>query len=181
MVRLRPHIMRGAKTPVVYHEYGKIMAIQTRWKNPGIAERLLPSIEPGDVLVGHSNGATVWMRCLQMGAPAAGFIALNAALKDDVEVPPQLKWMHVYYNEHDKAVPLTNFPFLRQLAFDPLWGDMGRDGYCGADRRVKQWDGWNREDKLPRLAGHSTILDADNADDWGFFIGKQIRAAMGGA
>ncbi len=176
--RLRSHIASGSGLSVVYREYGDLFAVQTGSHNPGIAESLLPQVGRGDVLVGHSNGCAIWMRALQMGAPAVGLVLLNAALKDDIEFPPQLKFVHVYFNQYDEAVPLTNFPVLRRWLFDPLWGDMGRDGYRGKDPRVTQFDCWNRDDELPDLAGHSSILAADNADDWGFFIGRQIAGAL---
>lgn len=180
--RLRSHISRGSGLPVVYREYGDLFAVQTGSHNPGIAARLAEQVEPGDVLAGHSNGGCVCVRALMLGAPAVGLVILNGALKDDFDfakLTPQLKFIHVYYNQYDEAVPLTNFPVLRRWLFDPLWGDMGRDGYRGKDSRVTQFDCWNRDDELPDLAGHSSILAADNADDWGYFIGRQIAGALG--
>lgn len=178
VVNLRPHIAKGSGLPVVYHEYGDIWALSTRHYNPRIAAELMSSIKPGDVLVGHSNGCAIWMRCLELGAPAAGLVLLNAALRDDILFPSQLKFAHVYFNCYDEAVPLTSFPVLQQLFFDPLWGDMGRDGWRGDDKRVAQFDCWNREDELPGLSGHSSITHKDVADDWGLYIGARIADAL---
>lgn len=174
---MRNYIEAGAEMPVVYHEYGNIYGVQTRWVNPGIAERLGAEVGYGDILVGHSNGCAIWKRALDLGVPASGFVCLNAALKDDIGVPIQLRWMHVYYNRHDEIVPLTNFPVLRKIAFDPLWGDMGRDGYTGKDPRVAQWDCGARDDDLPDLEGHSSIIDPKNSKAWGVYIGHQIKLA----
>lgn len=177
---MREHIERGAQIETVYHEYGDILGIQTRWKNPGIAKALLPQIGVGDVLVGHSNGCAIWIRALQIGAPALGLVCLNGALEDDLALPLQLRWMHVYFNGHDDVVPLTNFPVLRRIAFDPLWGDMGRVGYRGSDPRVRQWDCDRTDDTMPDLEGHSAIIDPANSKAWGEFIGEQIVGAEGG-
>ena len=172
------HIEAGAEMPVEYFEYGHIYAVQTRFVNPGIAERLCDMVEPGDVLVGHSNGACIAMRALWMNAPALGLVCLNAALKDNIEVPRQLYWMHVYFNRHDEAVPWAAWS--PHILTDPLWGDMGDDGYLGKDLRVRQWNCDAKRDGLPDLRGHSSIIDPANSKAWGMFIGRQIKAAMKG-
>ena len=178
MLEMREHIERGSELDTLYHEYGDIFAIETRWKNPGIAKELLPLIRIGDVLVGHSNGCAILKRCLDLGAPAVGWVCLNGALKDNIEIPWQVRFMHVYYNKRDDVVPLTNFPVLRKLAFDPFWGDMGRDGYTGKDLRVWQLDCGSTDDAQPDLVGHSSIIDPANSKAWGEFIGIQIKAAL---
>jgi hypothetical protein len=175
LLAMREDIEVGAQEEVVYHEYGDIWAISTWWQNPRIAKRLLPQIKQGDVLVGHSNGCAIWLRCLDLGAPAVGFVCLNAALKDMVLIPPQVRFMHVYYNAGDNVVPLTKTPLVR-LAFDPLWGEMGRLGYTGKDARVWQLDCGTEEDAMPDISGHS-ILDPSQAQAWAQFIGIQIRSA----
>ena len=164
----------GFKT--VYHEYGNILALQTRYLNPIIAERLLPEIGDGDILVGHSNGNAIWLRCLRLGAPASGMVLLNAALDDSIVFPSQLKWAHVYYNKGDEAVPVA--AWAPKILLDPLWGDMGRDGYLGRDARVKNFDCGAPE--RPPLSGHSAIIEPPAAifwaHRWGARIGAEINA-----
>ncbi len=173
-----PYIARGAGCEVVYHEYGDIWAIQTRMKNPGIARRLLPHIRPGDVLLGHSNGNAIWMRALLEGAPARGLVILNGALEPDIEFPPQLELVHVYYNPKDEAVPLTEVPIMRRVFFDPLWGEMGRVGYTGNDPRANVNSNCEAGDGRPCLEGHGAIIDPSNYETWGVEIGRRVTAQV---
>lgn len=171
---LAPIVEQASGLPVVYHEYGDILAIQTRWKNPGIAERLAKLVEPGDVLVGHSNGCAIWTRVLMLGAPAQGVVLLNGALDDSIEFPPQLKWAHVYFNQYDKAVPWAER--MPKWLLDPMWGDLGRDGYRGKDPRVTKTDCFNSP-PFPPLAGHSAIIDGRPARVWAQVWGGRIGEA----
>jgi pimeloyl-ACP methyl ester carboxylesterase len=171
---LVPIVVEASGRPVVYHEYGDIWAIQTRWKNPGIARRLVKLIQPGDILVGHSNGAAIWMRALMEGAPARGLVLLNPALDDetDFSVAPHLEWIHVYYNDDDEWVPwAARAP---KWLLDPLWGDMGRDGYRGTDWRVLQTD-CEHTIGMPSLRGHGAILEPTAAYTWARHWGAKIR------
>lgn len=172
-----PYIERGADSPVVYHEYGDIWAVQTRMKNPGIARRLAKLIEPGDVLLGHSNGNAIWMRSLLEGAPARGLVILNGALEPDIEFPKPLDFVHAYWNPDDEVVPLTEVPIMRRVFFDPLWGEMGRTGYTGTDPRVAVNMNCSAFDGMPHLKGHGAIIDPENYDTWGVEIGRRIATA----
>lgn len=174
-----PYIGRGAGLPVEYFEYGDILAIQTRMKNPGIARRLAKLVEPGDVLIGHSNGNAVCIRALLEGAPAQGLVILNGALEPAVELPRQLRWAQVYWNPGDEAVPLTEVPIFRRVFFDPLWGEMGRVGYTGKDSRVVvNLNCSTASAGLPSLKGHSTIIAPENYATWGVEIGRRIAATL---
>lgn len=168
---LAPYVEQASGLKVVYHEYGDIWAIQTRYKNPRIAAELLPQIAPGDVLVGHSNGNPIWIRALMMGAPAQGMVLLNAALRDDLPLPPQLKWAHIYYNDDDEAVPWA--ARLPKWLLDPLWGDMGRDGYRLNDPRVAQTD-CEHAMGMPSLLGHSAIITPADCYPWAKLWGSRI-------
>jgi hypothetical protein len=159
----------------IYHEYGNLLAVQTRFWNPGIAERLAKEVRPGDILVGHSNGCCLWMRALMLGAPAAGAVFLNPALKDDIAIPPYLRFLHVYYNDDDGAVPWAQRPAKwMHVLTDPLWGDMGRDGYKGADPRVVSVD-CEHSTPLPVLQGHSEIITPPQAATWAeYWVNRAI-------
>lgn len=172
-----PYIARGAGMPVEYFEYGDILALQTRMKNPGIARRLAKLVEPGDVLLGHSNGGAVCIRALLEGAPARGLVVLNGALEPDIEFPKQLDFVHVYWNPEDAAVPLTEVPIFRRVFFDPLWGEMGRVGYTGKDPRCAVNLNCERCDGMPCVAGHGAIIDPANYETWGVGIGRRVAAA----
>ena len=177
LLSMREDIEAGSGIETVYHEYGDIWAINTWWKNPIIAKRFLPLVKPGDVLVGHSNGCAIGMRMLRLGAPAVGLVCLNGALLDNIPVPEQLRFMHVYYNSGDTVVGLTRTPVVR-LSFDPLWGTMGRTGYVGEDKKVWKLDCGTRDDAMPDLGGHSSIIDQPHSHAWGRFVGAQIKGAL---
>jgi hypothetical protein len=166
--------------PVEYLEYGDIYAVQTRMKNPGIARRFAQLVQPGDVVLGHSNGNAIWARALQEGAPAIGMIVLNGALEEDFDLPSQLRFAHVYYNAHDSAVPLTEVPLIRRVFFDPLWGEIGRHGYKGTDKRVTVNLDCGSAPDLPCLQGHSEIIAPENYETWGVGIGRRIRQELAG-
>lgn len=178
MLDMCEHIEVGAGIPVEYFEYGNLLAIQTRFCNPEIALRLAALVQPGDALLGHSNGACLAMRALMWGVPAVCFVALNGALKDDIEIPRQLYFAHVYYNKHDGAVSWAERS--PKLLTDSLWGDLGKVGYRGKDLRVKQWDCEAGDDGMPDLSGHSKIIDKENSRVWGEYIGRNIKVAMRG-
>ena len=171
---LAPIVERAAGRPVVYHEYGDIWGIQTRSKNPVIAEQLLHKIEAGDILVGHSNGCAIWLRALMLGAPARGLVLLNPALDDKTSFArcPNLEFIHLYYNDDDEAVPWAARSI--HLLTDPLWGDMGRDGYKGSDYRLEQTD-CERTPLLPVLRGHSAIITKPEANPWAEYWGGRLR------
>lgn len=172
---LCPVIEEASGTKTVYHEYGDIWALQTRWKNPGIAERLGELVEPGDVLWGHSNGAAVWIRALMMGAPARGLVLLNPALDDRIRFPSQLEFIHVYYNDDDGAVPWASYS--PHWLTDPLWGDMGRDGYKGLDWRVRNFD-CEHTKGMPSLRGHSAIITEPDALPWVRSAAIRVKIAL---
>lgn len=176
LANLAPIVAAETMEPVVYHEYGDIWAVETRWKNPGIAEKLFPEVKPGDALVGHSNGCAIWLRVLLMGAPARGLVLLNPALADDTDFSllRQLEWVHLYYNDDDGAVPWAQRS--PKILCDPLWGDMGRDGYWGGDWRVTQIN-CERAAGLPKLSGHSAILQPTAAYEWARYWGRKVRLA----
>lgn len=152
---------------VIYHEYGHILGVETRWKNPGIAKRIAKECWDGDIIVGHSNGCAIALRMVRdCKVAASGLVLLNAALRDDVEFPAGPSFVHVYYNDDDGAVPWAERSI--KLLTDPLWGDMGRDGYRGADARVRQWD-CERTEGMPVLRGHSEIVNWPAAELWAKF------------
>lgn len=172
------HLEHGSGIGTIYHEYGDVWAVQSRWVNPRVAERVAKVCRPGGVILGHSNGCAIALRAVMRGAPAQGLVLLNPALEPDVQFPDHLKWVHVYYNAQDGVVPLSNFPILQSVFFDPLWGAMGCVGYRGVDDRVTAFDCMDDEDGMPDLHGHSSIIDPVNARTWGVFIGRNIGQAV---
>ncbi len=77
--RLLPYLERIG-LPVVFPDYGYILGIESKRINPIVVGSILPYIEPGDVMVGHSNGCAIIARLAALGAPMAGAVLVNAAL-----------------------------------------------------------------------------------------------------
>lgn len=124
-----------------------------------IVETLLSFIKPTDILLGHSNGATlVYMITQKMHV--RGAILINAAL--DSNKRPDADFVHVYYNSGDLVSIFSAFmPF-------SAWGAMGALGYTGPeDGSTLNIDcGAPPVDWLPPLHGHSALFDSGNTAPW---------------
>lgn len=147
--QLKPYF-EAAGFEVVVFEYGFISALQTYFRNPGIARRLAALVRPDDHLVCHSNGATIaWlamkkhdMRCLK--------VSLIAPALDDDKVLPGATWTDVYHNRCDHVV------WVARLFIRHAWGSMGRDGCTNVDglrMGMHNIDVANHAG-LPRICGH---------------------------
>lgn len=137
--------------------YGYAWAILTRWQNPDRAKTLASLVEPGDVLLGHSNGCCLIWLAAQLGAKIGGAILLNPALDTNKVMPPQVKWVNLYTNRYDEAVKIARF-----FPAHP-WGPQGRDGISVVDLRYHRV---RTEDGIPSVHGHSDILSASKLPAW---------------
>ena len=161
---LEPYFnMKGFGTKV--HNYGYAWATGTRFSNPKRAKILGSFVNPNDIIVGHSNGATLaWMIANQQ--PIRGIVLINPALDDDAKFDKQLEFIDVYYNHTDSAVPWASL-----LQFNHPWGDMGHEGYTGMDNRVTNIDCCNGYGAmLPCVDGHSAIFHGQNLEPWANFM-----------
>lgn len=161
---LHPYL-RQAGLRVVDHDYGWFGLIQVRLCNGGIAETIKAASKRGDIGIGHSNGCAILMEACQRGAPLAGLVLINPALDEDCVPPPQVRWIHVYFNCDDSPVKWS-----RLLLLHP-WGAMGRYGYKGDDPR------YLNVDCAPEVSGHSDIFT--KLDRWGPRIVRNIGRALG--
>ena len=142
-----------------YWTYGYAYALLTRWQNPGRARKLASLIQPGDVVLGHSNGACLAWMAAEIGAPMRGAILLNPALDTDKVMAKQVEWANLYANRGDEAVKLAGM-FLAHP-----WGAQGRDGLTVADPRYKiTFTDDSRP--APMVWGHSDIFSLANLPDW---------------
>lgn len=160
--------------PVAFPDYGWIEELETRIVNPIIVGALLPYIQAGDVLVGHSNGCAIAYELLRQGAPARGAIFINAALNASVERPnATVQWIDVYSNRGDQVTELAKAGAIIGLT-DPEWGEMGHSGYSGDDPLFTNifCDTYRN---MPVVCGHSDIFTPANLSAWGPFIASRIR------
>lgn len=163
---------RAAGFCTVIPRYGYIPACligAIPWLDNRLADSMAGFIEPGDILVGHSNGATLTY-LISHKRHLRGCVLINPALECDVV--PNADFVHVYFNEHDLVVKLAELvPF-------NIWGAMGAVGYCGNDSKVVSIDQANPPANLPPLKGHSDIFRTQHVRPWSRFIADMVVAAL---
>ena len=175
VAQLIPYLEFSTGLEVVYHRYGYAFALTSRFLNPWRAKKIAKAIKPGDVCVGHSNGAClIWMMAAKYRAQIGGAVLINAALDVDAVFPKCMKFVHVYYNKDDVAVSFAEF-----FLFAHPWGAMGRDGYVGTDPRVKNFDCQAPAYGFP-ISGHGHIFHPENLRYWGNLIAVGIKEAIHG-
>ena len=173
LLRLIPYL-KAAGFMVCSPDYGLITAAETRLANPIIVRTLAPYIEPGDVYVGHSNGCAIGYDLVQAGAPFAGLVLINAALRQDITLPAAM-WADVYYNQDDDATVAAVLAAQLGLV-DPVWGEMGHGGYLGVHPKVCNINCSKPPQGLPVVSGHSDIFN--KLDQWGPFIVRRIQGHL---
>lgn len=159
---------------VVYPDYGFILGIESRRINRIVIGTLFPYIQPGDIVVGHSNGCCIGYELMVLGAPFVGGVFINAALDDDVTIPPQIKWVDVYSNEGDTITEVASAveKFIGSPV-DQYWGKMGHAGYTGKDGRVYNIY-CDKNEWLPVVKGHSDLFSPTKLPWWGDYIVTRI-------
>lgn len=144
---------------VMFPDYGWIAALETRRINPVVVGTLLPFVEPGDILVGHSNGCAIIYDMLQQGAQPSGVVLIDGALKSNFVLPACVKFAHVYWNAGDDVTIVAELAEKMPLSLvDKNWGDLGHEGYKGSDARVTINEDCGKAAGEPSVDGHSTIF-----------------------
>lgn len=157
-------------------DYGLITACETRIVNPIITRCLRPYVEPGDVIVGHSNGCAIAYDLVAGGQwGIAGLILINAALKRDIRLPTGM-WADVYYNRGDEATVAAIAAAAVGLV-DPVWGEMGHAGYSGGNKLIMNIN-CGHSDGLPPVSGHTDIFTDTKIAAWGPFIVKRATLSV---
>lgn len=164
---------RAAGFCVVIPRYGYLPAFLVgvfAWLDRRIANSISAFIQENDILLGHSNGATL-VYLISQDTPLKGAILLNAALENNMI--PNANFVHVYFNAGDVVTKLSAI-----LPFHP-WGGMGWTGYIGREKHVTNIDQGNpptmlagRTLNLPRLNGHSDVFRAQHVRPWAKFMAE---------
>lgn len=156
-----------------YGNMGLLTSItMSRWINPRIADSLSNFIQPDDILVCHSNGATI-AYLISQRVRIRGTILINPALNVD-SAPFVQQFNHIYHNRGDWVVLLSSFvPFNR-------WGAMGFYGYRGRPRSDTLNINCSQPpyDGLPPLNGHSAIFQHPNLPPWARYISDLARSEV---
>lgn len=175
IAQLIPYVEQRTGLSIHYHRYGYALALTTGLLNPGRIKKIAEVVEDGDVCIGHSNGCAIIYGIMKL-RNLSGAVLINPALDQDIAFPNSLlKWIHIYFNQDDEAVPMTEIPILRTFLFDHSWGTMGKYGYWGKhDPRIKSVDCGTYSKTFP-VSGHSDLFSTSNIRFWGTYIGQRIK------
>ncbi len=126
----------GADFEVVEFDYGWMFLLGAKLRDRFLARKLAKMVQPGDVVIAHSNGCCIAQMAAELGAPFAVMVFISPALDRDAERPAQVGERHVWHTPSDEWVTKARWlPFAK-------WGDMGAVGYQGKpDERTKNYNG----------------------------------------
>lgn len=132
--KLRPHF-EGRGFSVVEHDSKWKRGIlrnllSVRFENTKRAQDLAQSIQPDDLLVGHSNGCAIineacWILAQINPEFRVRCVFINPALDVDSPISPIISQFIVFHTETDRTV------WLSKLLMAHSWGAMGQAGYKG--------------------------------------------------
>lgn len=166
---------REAGFCVVIPRYGYVPALLVgmfSWLDYRIAQSMSVFIQDEDILVGHSNGATL-AHIISQTKRIRGAVLINAAL--EVDEAPNADFVHVYYNYGDCVAKWSAI-----IPFHP-WGAMGSAGYQGERADVVNIDQGNPpENYLPRLNGHSDVFTPGKIRSWARYMASRCIQALKG-
>lgn len=171
------------------HGYRWTWLFTLRARNQRVAKALAEVVEPGDVLVGHSNGCAIIDQCLSRYAwrrgHGFGIIYINPALPREQPMPSGSDWLHVYSAKSDEPV-VWGSRLRRWTSWLPWsshpWGAMGAYGYVGDDPRVTQT---YMDDRVEgRGIGHSGVFEEPHlslfGEEMAQFAAEQSGVTAGG-
>jgi hypothetical protein len=162
--KLRPYLEKEGYR-VDDQDYGYFSLLKVRYLNDNVARDIAEDVKEGDIGIGHSNGCEILTETADYGAPFRGLVFINPALDVDRTIRNHhLRWVHVYYNPDDSAVW-----WAERLWFHP-WGQMGRVGYWGKDKRYK-----NYNCSQYGVVGHSTFFSDEHIDPMAHLLIDNIR------
>jgi hypothetical protein len=172
-------LLVAAGFEVAYPDYGFIFGVETRIVNPIIRGSLLPYVDKGDVLIGHSNGCAVAYDIMQSSKdPIKGAIFINAALEPHVDRPQGVDFIDVYFNPGDETTIAAQIA-QRLGIVDPVWGEMGHSGYSGNDPAITSIN-CGKTAGMPIVDGHSEFFLPANLKAWGpFLVSRLVKATKG--
>lgn len=157
---------------VVWVDYGFILGIETRLVNPLIMHTMLPYINKGDLLVGHSNGAAIAYMLMQAGAPVGGCVFINGALEQRITRSVGVGFIDCFWNPGDDITEVADIG--EKLGIDsPVWGPMGHGGYIGTDPAITNIN-CGVTAGMPVVSGHSDFFTPSKLIAWGPYLAARI-------
>lgn len=155
MLALRDELL-SRSVPSVLVDYGYKLVPLT---NNRAITKVYETCQPGDVLVGFSNGAFACGGAVDRGAQAWGIVLVSAAMRRNWIFPENMLVLN-YYNPNDGVLTAgTSWAWMANWMpwrwgddRDHGWGDLGKFGYDGPSEMV-------RDIRLPYGVGHSWYND----------------------
>jgi hypothetical protein len=160
-----------------YPDYGYIEPIDTLRVNPAVVGSLLPFIESGDILIGHSNGCAIAYELMQRGAPVLGAVFINGALTPRIARSVGVSFIDVYYTPGDTITEIAEIGAALHIT-DPEWGDCGHRGYLGSDTLIRNIN-TAETPGMPADESHSGFFAPELLSDWAPFLASRLRASIG--
>ncbi|MEX1197795.1 MAG: hypothetical protein WEB57_08060 [Pseudohongiellaceae bacterium] len=153
---------------VVDHDYGWVFLLRLRRRNEKVVRRLEAECQPGDVLIGHSNGALLCWEALHQGCKPSSVICIQPAMRKDTHWPESIPVLCLF-NRKDRIVSLGRAWSRFISVANPFrnrhgWGAAGRHGFVVGQPNVRNQD----TDQPPVPArGHSGIFGIRELLHWG--------------
>ena len=122
-------------------KYGWVGPITTRRRSRAAGEDLAKEVEKDDSIIAFSNGGLVVWEALEAGMECNKVILIQPALSKDISFNGNAERIYITYNRKDHIVHLSrlwSMPF--RYVLNHKWGALGKYGYQGDDRRVKNID-----------------------------------------
>lgn len=194
--RLSPHIAGN----VVSVDYGWTGIITLRCTNRAVVADLMRKVKPGDVLIGHSNGALIcWELAQRLKDRLGAVVVINPAMRRDSRWPDGLPvlclanstdwvvqlgrmWSRAVDVSYTGIVPLmlesaikgSGTLFKSAFQFKPHgWGAAGRYGFTTNQKSVTNFDTAETWWTVP-VRGHSGVFAPGAAWYWGGIIDRWL-------
>jgi len=175
--RLRP-FFEAEGYEVVEFNYG--FRLFTTVRNPKWAKKLYEMTQPGDAVVGFSNGCGVAQLASlpdeetgRPGAPFSQIVFLAPALDVNVEIGPQVNLIHVWHTATDEAT------FIGQFIPGSQFGPMGNHGYLGKDPRFINYDRASYVYRIRSFTHLDVLLVDSKRNYFGPIIARRVRECEG--
>jgi hypothetical protein len=137
---------------------------------------MLPFIEEGSILIGHSNGAAILYDLMNAGAKVKGCVFINGALDPRITRAVGVSFIDVYYNPGDTITQVAQLAADLNLT-DPVWGQMGHIGYWGSDPSITSTN-CGATPGMPVVCGHSAFFEPANLQAWAPFLTKRLTERL---
>jgi len=166
----KPFRELGCKVEMLNYGYWPHTWQATKF-NPSVALRLSKRVKHWQDkgynvdVVGHSNGVAIaYIATKEHGMKVDTLVAINPALKANLNPSKRSNLVQVWHNDGDRAVILGKW--LRWLTGWTRkarpWGEMGNEGYTGKDKNVVNFN--CSKDFSIKADGHSAVFEAPEND-----------------